>query len=449
MTDDRRTEEFTDRALHRLRDRITSGAIAPPAAVMRTHADRWLRARRATGGLAAVAVVVAAIPAAVSLLPADGGGQSVGSPPVPGTNAPLPVLDCDVTELPLPDEYADPTAAFYPDVHLAAMDPTGRHVAGNGPYQRDAGGGWSDTDPNGMVLWEDGNPTAIPPLAGGASATGVSADGVLVGEGRQEIGGSLRYYAWIYRDGDMAELPAPEGYAWVTARAINAAGDVVGLGSRNEDGGWDSVVVWPAGDLDHPQVRTGPAEFVSPVWITDGGVVVAQLASDDGVYLWSLDGTEQELPRPEGATSVEVQGVRGHWLVANAIMPDAPQTESSATVPNPTESPQGPPGVAIRWDLRDLTFEVLEAVNSSVGSDLDVDANGNVLYSASTVIRDGDPYLLPDPIAEGAVTPPDADYTSLVLSKAISDDGSVVAGTVSIIDANSGTAAFHTMLWRC
>ena len=240
MTDDRGIEDLTDRALHRLRDRITSGAIAPPAAVMRTHADRWLRARRATGGLAAVAVVVAAISAAVSLLPADGGGQSVGSPPVPGTNAPLPVLDCDVSELPLPDESADPTAAFYPDVQVAAMDPTGRYVAGNGPYQRDAGGGWSDTDPNGMVLWVDGNPTAIPPLAGGASATAVNADGVLVGERRQEMGGSHRSYAWIFRDSRLVSVMFDVERLRVAITRPTARRSETGITTRREP-------LWPSG----------------------------------------------------------------------------------------------------------------------------------------------------------------------------------------------------------
>jgi hypothetical protein len=452
MADDELYEE-------QARDWLESVDVPPPrleVAQIIQIGHRQVRRRRqlAVGGTAAVLAAVAAIPATVPLLPAGGGGQSPASTPVPGTDAPLPVLACDVTELPLPDEYADPAAEVYPDVQVAAMDPTGRYIVGNGPYQRHAGGAIRDTDPNGLVLWEDGNPTALTPLYGGAMATGVNADGVVVGQGSQETGDSRRPYAWIYRDGDMAELPVPEGYAFAEASAINTPGDVVGLVYRNEDGRGRSVVVWPAGDLDRPRVLTGPASPASPMWITDHGLVVTQLMAedggvgwDDGAYLWAPDGTGQELPLPEGATNVAVRGVRGDWVVASATLPAAPVTEPPSPVPSPTSSPLTSPGVAIRWDLRDLTLRVLNAVNSYELSD--VNAGGDLLYGESKVIRDGEPYLLPDPIAEEAITPPDTDYSQYLYSEAISDDGTVIAGWVDINTADHSTAAIHPVMWRC
>jgi hypothetical protein len=74
-----------------------------------------------------------------------------------------------------------------------------------------------------------------------------------------------------------------------------------------------------------------------------------------------------------------------------------------------------------------------------------------VLFSEPpAVIRDGQPYALPDPIDEGAVTPPDTVYTPYVSTDAISDDGSTIAGSVIISDTPERiTHAIHPVIWRC
>ncbi|HEY8474240.1 MAG TPA: hypothetical protein VIL37_16605 [Natronosporangium sp.] len=74
------------------------------------------------GGAVTMLAAVAVIPAATQLWPPGGGDQR--APPLQAAGTPLPVLDCDVTALPLPPEYAEHS------VIVAAMDPTGRYVVG-------------------------------------------------------------------------------------------------------------------------------------------------------------------------------------------------------------------------------------------------------------------------------------------------------------------------------
>lgn len=76
------TEDPLGTALRGLRDRITAGATAPPAASMRAHATRWRRVRRATAAGAVVAAVAAAAFGGVTLL------QPTASPPVPPVEVP-------------------------------------------------------------------------------------------------------------------------------------------------------------------------------------------------------------------------------------------------------------------------------------------------------------------------------------------------------------------------
>jgi uncharacterized membrane protein len=423
------------------RDWLDGVDVPPPrlevAQIVQIGRSQVRRRRLLTaGGTVAALAALAAVPAMVPLLP-SGGAPEVGS-------APLPVLDCEVTELPMPDEYAEPEDDVFPDVWIAGMDPTGRYVIGNGPYQWEDDGSTSGYNPNGMVLWEDGNPTAMTaPGDGGSAANAVNADGVVVGD------------EWIYRDGAMSELPVPDGYASVEATAINAAGDVAGM-AYTEDFSSYSVVVWPAGNLDDPHVLAVPDVSASAEGITDDGTVVGQLTVErdgafweDGGYLWRPDGTRQELRAPADATEVVIGGVRGNWVVGRANLPLPPASVPADPEPSPAPPPATTYEVTILWDLAAGTFQVRD-VGSSSELTTGVSAAGDVLYEEPMLTRDGETYALPDPIGVGAVVPPDSEYAPTITTEAISDDGSTIVGSVFINDTPDRTAdATHPVIWRC
>lgn len=410
---------------------------------------RQVRHRRMAmvGGTAAVLAAVAAIPATMALRPSSGGGADIDGP---SSTPPLPVLDCDITELPLPEEYADPGPGIVRDVILQAMDPTGRYAVGDAYLQSYAG---NESDPDGVVLWEDGRPTAPSPLRGVTEASDVNADGVVVG------GGEGSGYAWIYRDGQVSRLPTPDGYDSAEASAINAAGDVAGSATYGDDR--KTMVVWPADDLDNPRVLAVPPGRAVPAGgiiqisasgITDDGVVVGRYfwdrtgegPADTGVYLWEPDGTLVELPVPEGAYDVYGVAVRGNWAIGQAL------TEPEGPATSPTPPPTGT-SVSLRWDLSTHTLQRVSESGGVPNQVWDVNAAGDLLFIAPpAVIRGGEAYALPNPIEEGAVTPPDAAYTPEVGVTAISDDGSTIAGDIyfNILPAPV-TRLVHPVLWRC
>lgn len=395
---------------------------------------RQVRHRRMAmvGGTAAVLAAVAAIPATVPLRPSGGGGDAGESPP---TIAPLPVLDCDISVLPLPEEYAEPER----NLGVAAMDPTGRYAIGNA-YPRTSGDAGAEFGSDGVVLWDDGRPTAPSPLRGNTEATDVNADGVVVGRG---VEGPISGHAWIYRDGQLAQLPTPDGYDSAGADRINAAGDVAG--TVTDDDGRQTMVVWPADDPDNPRVLAAqPGWDVDPSGITDDGLVVGRYYngnqsgdSNEGVVLWEPDGTLVELPVPDGAYSVLGTAVRGNWAVGYVLL-----------------EPEGPvgggAGVSLLWNLRTRTLE--QVAESGVPNQVwNVNAAGDLLFATPpAVIRDGEAYALPNPVEEGAVTPPDTAYTPQVAVGSISDDGSTIAGEIyfNILPAPV-TQLVHPVMWHC
>jgi uncharacterized membrane protein len=401
------------------RDWLDSVDVPPPrleVAQIVQLGRAQVRRRRllAVGGTAAVLAAVAAIPAAVPLMPLVGGGQWPGSGPS------LPVLDCDIAELPLPDEITEGVDGGHPYAAAAAVDPTGRFVVG--AVEAD--------EPNWLIRWEDGNPTAISPLRGSAYAADVNADGVVVGYGWGDEPDN--YYAWIYRDGDMLELPMPDGYVSAEAVAINAAGDVVG--TVRDDGYRASVVVWPADDLDHPQVLAGPPDMeVTANEITDDGTVIGGVftpTAHDGGYLWAPDGTGQPLPGPVEAVDVTLWAARGGWAAGNALM----------SVPT---SDDDPGELTVVWDLSAGTFRLHDL--GTIATVSDVTAAGDVLYAEALVLRDGEPYALPHPIREGTVSAPGWFHQAYVAADAISEDGSTIVGSVSF----DGSEAVYALMWRC
>jgi hypothetical protein len=404
---------------------------------------RQVRHRRmaTVGGTAVMLAAVVAIPATVPLRSSGGSGD--GSPTA---SSQLPILDCDIAVLPPPAEYAEPEPDAFQYVQLATMDPTGRYVIGNS-YRQTSGADGSVSV--GVVLWDDGRPIAPPTLRGNIEAHDVNADGVVVGGGG--AGPATDAYPWVYRDGQKSRLPTPDGYDSAEARAINAAGDVVGVLAESD--GRQTMVVWPADDLDNPRVLEAPPERdVIVSGITEDGLVVGgyygnqsgDWPADTGVYLWEPDRSLVELPVPEGAYDVYGTAVRANWAIGEVLFePEGPR-------PSP-----GPPStdtsVSLLWDLSTRTLQPVPEIGGAPNQVSDVNAAGDLLFAAPpAVIRGGEAYALPDPVEEGAVALPDTAYTPIVDADSISDDGSTIVGETYLSDTSDPiTDRIHVVMWHC
>jgi hypothetical protein len=168
MADDRHAEELADRALHRLRDTIATGAVAPPAAVLRTHANRWLRARRATaGGLAAAAVATLAFGGTAVWQPAAAPpGPAASPPPAASPSVPIDQLDWTSVTITLPPAYGCPDGpvSFVPMAEYSAPRDFQRRWSAEamGPGAGfPAVGLWPDESPAYGDLTGDGQPEAV------------------------------------------------------------------------------------------------------------------------------------------------------------------------------------------------------------------------------------------------------------------------------------------------
>lgn len=408
------------------------------------------RRQLAIGGTAAVALAtMAAFPAAAQVWQGRAGGPpaAVGESPVPAE--PLATLECTVTELPLPDEASgEVESGPDPEVHVQAIDPTGRYVIGNGPTTptlvQDSSELMPRYTPDGApalaIRWDNGQPVVIPALRQAAFPKDVNADGVVVGSGWDESTGR----AWIYRDGGVTELAVPTGYVSTSASAINAGGDVVGEAWGS--GGAHAVVVWQAANPDQPHLLDIPAgERASLVDITDAGLVAGDVGSYVGLngveptaraYLWGADGVGRTLPVPEGARTAHVSSVRGDWAVGTAWLADPTAGDGVRAVP-------------VRWDLPAGTVEVLDLGHPSLNSAAAVNPAGEVLIAGSAVIREGEPYALPDPVDEGVIVPPGPIEDPLVETMATSDDGSMIAGNYILLAPDGSLVGIHPVLWRC
>lgn len=423
------------------------------------------RRQLAAGGSAAVALAVAAaVPVALRAWPA-------GDPYVAADR--YPTLDCTITELSLPDGDID-----LDHVEVAAMDPTGQYVVGNqsnGDVQY-AGPGLIERVEGAVILWDNGEPAELTELRGAAQAVDVNSSGVVVGIGWDDLDGG-----WVYRDGDLAELPEPPGFSVNRVRGLNEVGDVVGMvvpeGSRDEEFVNESVAVWPAADRDQPRILHEPSgkDVAEVAGITDTGAVVGWLHGEPGVpsrflpYAWEPDGTGHYLPLPDGAVGGQVHDVAGEWAAGSAdvLVPQESVREPSPA--SPTAEPVSPSPGAVdpspnadgqvlvtlpaRWNLRTGTAEVLDTgVPPEAGSATSanaVAANGDLvvgLSDAPRVLRDGEWYSLPG-----------SDDTPALV--AMSEDGTAIAGSLGFAawawDARSSAPtpspanSIVQVVWHC
>ncbi|WP_157979790.1 hypothetical protein [Kribbella monticola] len=192
---------------------------------------------------------------------------------------------------------------------------TATDIRGVAPGGRYLSGAAQDGEGNyHAVRWDDGVPTELPIPAAQSWAADVNDDGQLVIGTSDEDGTK----PWRYRDGQLAALPIPAGYAGATATAIdNYRGNI--LGTVSDADGWNvRGVVWDA--ANHPHVLSIPAGFneVAVSDIDDDGVAVGTVLDVDIPHArtryqlaayWLPDGNVRLFP-PSSATA---------WTTAAAI----------------------------------------------------------------------------------------------------------------------------------
>jgi hypothetical protein len=437
------------------RDWLDSVDVPPPrleVSQIVQIGQRQVRRRRllAAGGTAAALAAVAAIPAAVPLWPDSSGGYTAAGP----------VLDCEVTQLAIPEGESQ-------GIGVTAMDPTGRYFVGQGTH---IGGVDPDTgepinEPAVAVFWQDGEPTYIPALRGIIDAAGVNSHGVVVGVGQPEdpIGEDAQdHHGWVYADGDMRELPAPLGFTVLGVAGINDAGDIAG--SVTDFGGESRAVVWRAvsadGAIDLPEILPAPeGESAHPADIAQDGTVVGTLVSDHDdpggptrPYLWEPDGAGRELPRPSGTTDGGALAISGEWVIGTAYVPvpgatAAPPTQAVPSLGPIAPSEGGPPArvqLPVRWNLRTGAVELVDP-GAQPWHQFDISPNG-ASDSGDTLVNDLSVLLLLR--GDQWFTLP---FDGLEASAyAISPDGRTIAGEVYLAPLTYEDEAERVpVVWHC
>lgn len=366
----------------------------------RRRAGRW-----AATTAAGVGVLVAAA-ATVQLAPWDHprGPDRSATRPTPAT---LPAaLDCTVEPLPPPNGRTSAVAT--------GIDPTGRYVIGM--VDNDGSG------PPRSVLWTDGQPQLLPAGASGEEA--VNASGVVVGTLTTGAGG----HAWIFRDGQLRNLPVPAG-SEAGEVSINTRGDVAGVLYHD---GTRVPIVWPADRPGSYRILASPGGGVIVRGITDSGVVVGGM-QDGPPYRWEPNGTGSPMATPPGLTTGWVIDVAGTWAVGYFEERQA-STDSAHPTPTPTPGHQA----AVRWNLATgqataLGFDALPAA---------IDAAGRVLIPES-------PPRLVGPDGTMRALPAVAGYV-FAHAAGISDNGTV-AGFVATDDKDPAAGPYRSqsVRWSC
>lgn len=187
-----------------------------------------------------------------------------------------------------------------------ASDPTGRFQLGQ--WQPASGGART-------VVWRNGVPRDLGPLAAEDTVALISTRGELVG-GTSEIGAVP--FAWRQLNGVRTPLPTPAGAADIVTTGINARGEIAGSYAV-EFLGPNRAIVWRPNDTY--RVLPLPEGFTSArsSGIDDDGLVAGTVANDveSRGIVWRRDGTWRLLP-PEGASSTNVYDLR-HGVVAGQV----------------------------------------------------------------------------------------------------------------------------------
>ncbi len=240
----------------------------------------------AVGGVVAATILWWASPqAGVATAPTTAATLPTRAATTPAPAAPVVITDgCTVRGLPAPSSFpGQPQSMAAVDI-----DPTGRDIIGSV-------NDWT-------VLWVDGKPKILN-KGTGSEAIAVNSSGVVVGWNRR-VGG------WVYRDGRITAPPKLPGQGQAAPEAINSRGDIVGSSGTHG-------VIWPADQPDH--VRPIGVGCRSMDGVSDNGLIVGLLASDNERHLLNRDGTIQPLP---AEFPYHPQMIAGPWVLGRADVPD-------------------------------------------------------------------------------------------------------------------------------
>ncbi|WP_431879260.1 hypothetical protein [Micromonospora marina] len=287
-----------------------------PAAVVVAARRAERRRRRLTVTLAAATVLAIGLGSAVAL-GRDGSGRGMDEvvdrpSPRPTETRAAPALDqvrvrvsaspADCTT----EQYDTPDDAYFPS--LGAVDPSGRFLAGTSPV-----GDWRKKGfRTYLVIWDRGKANLVE-LSRAFQATVTAINSAGVAAGNRWDGDNRPDVPWAYRDGQVRNLPLPEGYRDVRAVAVDAAGEILGVAGGN---GEKAVLVrWDAAAQTPPRVVTDPfGVFLG--WAPDGTVAESVIPTGEtaAVRISRPDGSALVQPAPPGWPLRRDAALQGDWL---------------------------------------------------------------------------------------------------------------------------------------
>ncbi|MFF5228936.1 hypothetical protein [Dactylosporangium sp. NPDC000521] len=363
---------------------------------------RVRRRRGAVTGVCAALVVLIVSVGVAAAVRAPHGTPSDPAPPAPSPTA----SGCVAARLPVGNE----------EIGAAHTDPSGRYLA----FQRAPGPGL-------LIVYRDGVEVQRFTTSKRMQVTAMSSTGTVIGkDGESADGAAFRTTA----SGALAFLPKPSGALSVSARGINAAGDIVGEATM--PGKKFRAVLWRHGAPDVAVLLPTPSGRSSAAYdIADDGRIVGDFGQGEQPVLWNADLTTTILPTPPGQPGGIAQRIAGDWavgpvnfLVLNAFDPATGRRTGTGAVP------------PARWHLSAGTVEPLTAADvfaggNSVAADGTVAVNrfdGAVLWTGTTVT--------PVPAPRGY------DHAQI---ESVSADGKVLAGAAT----KSTGGSIEPFTWTC
>ena len=253
---------------------------------------RRVRRRRIATVAGTAALTLAVLAVTPALLPAnrapDGKAQVA---PVLATKAPSSGAAPSCTPalaLPVP-KGAGP-------IDLVDVDPTGRHIVGNGSKGQDFV----------PFAWNDGKVDRIQPFAASVEMFDVNSSGTALGRASGDEGGLETFFR--YRNGKVTPLSMPAG-RWQTNGwpQINTAGDIIATAQPADslEGRGAVILLWSAGNTT-PEKLPLPKDAAAHD-LADNGVIAGVLRDrpkDTSVaYVWDRAGKGRALETPPGVSS--------------------------------------------------------------------------------------------------------------------------------------------------
>ncbi|HWS31965.1 MAG TPA: hypothetical protein VN408_04395 [Actinoplanes sp.] len=387
---------MTDEQL--LRERLNAVVVPPMELVMDRVVEEGGRAarRRRTVTVSAAAVVSLGLLAAVpALMP---GARNDGGLSPAGRNTPTAALSVAPTALTCTRTGVLEKPGNAGEITVAATDPTGRYVVGNGtkgqnfvPY-----------------FWADGKVHRVAYPEASGEMIDVNSSGVAVGRGSDGGGGTDTFFR--YADGRITELQMPPG-DWTTHGwpQINTAGEVLATVQPKEssEGRGAVILLWPGGSAK-PEKLPLPSNATSDS-IADDGTVVGVLrnrAGRDGydtknmqslpagtapdgtlAYVWDRAGKGRQLETPAGYSSAGYSiSIDGAWATGG-LWNNAP---GSAQEPE-----------SALWNVASGKL-VAKVANTDVG--MAVSTGGLFLDQKGVVFDGGEPVAFAEDSRIGAMT---------------------------------------------